>query len=885
MNEASFSNLQFLEQQYRKYLEDPQSVDLSWRYFFEGWDLASHTSFKTETPSSWKVERLIEAYRKYGHLKACINPLSSSPTPEVIELSLSYHGFKSEDLETHVPSLGFLSQPDIALKDLILALEKTYCGFIGIEYMDLGMSDLERWIQKTIEPDFTIPFSQEQKLFIFQELNQAAVFENFLHTKFAGQTWFSLEGGETFMPMLKFFLEAASEENIDEVVIGMAHRGRLNVLAHLCNKPYLSIFKEFSDYLPDPQLESGDVKYHQGFTGQISTQKGKTVKVTLAPNPSHLESVDPIVIGQARAKQDCFGKAKVIPILVHGDASIAGQGIIYETAQMSRLKGYETEGTLHIVINNQIGFTTLPKDGRSTRYCTDIALAFKSPVFHVNADKPEECVYAMMLALKIRQAFKCDVFIDLNCYRKYGHNEGDEPAFTQPIEYQLIKSKESIPSLYQKELIQQSILDVKTAQNLETKMRQTLEEAFAQATNSSQTNTSISYEKRSIQTPIFKSIDRLSLQQLGKEFCSIPNGFNLHPKIQKLLETRLQMLEGPSTEKKIDWGMAEHLAFSILLKEGTSIRFSGQDSCRGTFSHRHAVWIDQKIQGQEYCPLAHLKDKQATFTIFNSPLSEFSVLGFEFGYSLLAPKTLVIWEAQFGDFINEAQVIIDQYICSCRQKWGIASSLTLLLPHGYEGKGPEHSSARMERFLQLSANSNWRLVNCTTPSQFFHILYQQGKLSDLRPLVVFTPKGLLRHPQAVSSLDELTQQGFQPIIDDDKASPKKILLCSGKVYYDLLAERKSFNAAIIRIEQLYPFPEERFFKIVEKYKGVTQWCWVQEESQNSGAWSYIFPLIQKLIHHPLIYVGRSASASTAVGSYALHKKEYTEIIQQAYKED
>ena len=874
MDEISFSNLAYLEEQYQKYRANPEGIEPSWRHFFEGWELARSLA-PAAVSLDLKIYRLIEAYRVYGHLKAQVNPLSNH-CPDVKELSLVNLGFKESDLNHPFPTCGFLSKPEALLKEIIEALEKTYCGYIGFEYMGLRMPELETWLQKMIEPNCLIPFSKEEKLSIFNDLNKAELFETFLHTKYVGQKRFSLEGGETFIPMVAFILEEASEEGVTDVFIGMAHRGRLNVLANILNKSYESIFHEFEDTYDPSLIEgTGDVKYHKGFSGTLPTKKGKQIGVTLSANPSHLESVDPVVEGQTRAKQEIQGHDSALPILVHGDASVAGQGVVYETLQLCKLRGYETGGTVHIVINNQIGFTTLPKDSRSTRYCTDIALSFSAPVFHVNAERPDECVYAALLALKIRQKFKCDVFIDLNCYRKYGHNESDEPAFTQPLEYQLIREKQTIRAIYRAQLIQESVLETALADRIDKEFRDHLQSALEKVSSMAPSGSSVREDPFETY-PTAVSAD--TLIELAEDFCRVPGDFNLNPKIRRLLEDRLAMMKN-----KIDWGMAEHLAYASLLVDGVHVRISGQDSRRGTFSHRHAMWVDQKREEIRYFPLSHLQKKKALFDVFNSSLSEFAVLGFEFGYSLFYPRALVIWEAQFGDFANGAQIIIDQYIASSEQKWGHRSALTLLLPHGFEGQGPEHSSARMERFLQLSADNNWQIVDCTTPAQLFHLFRRQVLRKSAMPLIVFTPKGLLRHPACVSRLSDFSEGSFQEIIDDSVDNPQTILLCTGRIYYDLLAERKRDDVAIIRIEQLYPFHREKFQNLVQKYKKAQIWRWVQEEHSNAGAWNYIKPLLEEGIGRPVEYAGRGPSASTAAGSYALHKKQHAKLIEDAFK--
>lgn len=878
--ELSFSNLAYLDEQYKKFLANPASLEPSWKYFFEGWEVGASLSGES-SPEEVKLDRLIQAYRTYGHLKAHFNCLSTCPPPHVPELAYSTYGFTEADLKRLFKTEGFLKKPEATLSEMIEALEQTYCRSIGVEYTVIQNPELEKWLQKEIEPGFPLPLTKEQKLQIFHDLNKAELFETFLHTKFVGQKRFSLEGGETLIPMLTMMVESAGGEGVHELIVGMAHRGRLSVLANLLNQSYDSIFHEFEDdYTPGVSEGSGDVKYHKGFSGSFTTKKGEKVNVVLSANPSHLEAVNPVVEGEARARQEILGRKEVMPILIHGDSSVAGQGIVYETMQLSKLVGYETGGTIHIVVNNQIGFTTLPKDSRSTRYCTDIALAFGAPVFHVNAEEPESAVYAVYLALKIRQKFHIDVFIDLNCYRKYGHNESDEPFFTQPLQYEEIRKKKTIRTLYLEKLIQTGVIDSSFGASAETKFRDELQKALDQI----HSQPPVPHEplKKEKETPPVTAVPVSQLQELTKEFCAIPDGFHIHPKVQRLQEERLAMVKDPAVPT-INWGMSEHLAYASLLADGVHIRISGQDSRRGTFSHRHAVWVDQQTEAR-YFPLSHLKTNKALFDVYNSPLSEFAVLGFDFGYSLFYPGSLVIWEAQYGDFSNGAQVMIDQFIASSAQKWGNTSNLVLLQPHGFEGDGPEHSSARLERYLQLSGDDNWTVANCTTPAQFFHLLRRQAMQKQAKPLVVMTPKGLLRSPECVSSLSDFANGGFQEVIPDPASqNPRRVIFCSGRVYYDLLEARKNPDVALIRIEQLYPLDRDKIKRIITSYPRAEQWCWVQEEHRNMGAWSYIFPELNQLTPKSLRYIGRGISSSTAAGSHALHKTQKAKVIQEALK--
>jgi 2-oxoglutarate dehydrogenase E1 component len=897
---ANLANLGALEELYQNYLKDPKSVEASWRHFFEGMDFASSTLPKLPQEraesSDLRIYLLIDAYRKFGHRMASFNPIATTLPVEPPELNLQGLGFKQEELQASFPTCGFLKEPLAPLSEIVAALQKTYCGKIGIEYMGLSAPDLEKWIQERIEPFFPLQMESENKLSILHQLNKAEIFESFLHTKYVGQKRFSLEGGETMIPMLAAMLDRGAEIGVKEVVLGMAHRGRLNVLANILNKSYAHIFHEFEDhYTPDLLEGSGDVKYHKGFVGSLTTRSGTDVKVTLVANPSHLEAVDPVVEGIARATQelkaDKTQRQEVVPILIHGDAAIAGQGIVYETLQLSRLNGYCTGGTLHLVINNQIGFTTLPKDSRSTLYCTQIARAFSAPVFHVNAEDPEGCVRAALLAIEIRHKFQCDVFIDLICYRKYGHNESDEPTFTQPLEYSLIKAKPSIRTLFRDQLIRDKVLDETMAAQLENGFKANLQEALESIPSLKQSASKSRETSQStprMANPIVTTLSTETLVFLGQRLCAIPQELKCHPKIQRLLNDRLQMVSQDPKVASIDWGMGENLAYASLVHEGIHVRLSGQDVRRGTFSHRHAIWVDQ-VKDQKYFPLSHISPSQAPFDVFNSPLSEYAVLGFDFGYSVSYPKSLVIWEAQFGDFANGAQVIIDQFIASSEQKWNLCCNLTLLLPHGNEGQGPEHSSARIERFLQLAGHNNTRIANCTTPAQLFHLLRAQALNPEKKPLILFTPKALLRHPECVSSLNEFSQGHFQEVIDDlsPPSHPKRLLLCSGKIIYDLRNERKKrgdTETLILQVEQLYPFPKEQLQAVLTKYNSIATIRWVQEEHQNMGPWEYIHPHLEALFGKtPVDYVGRERSAAPAAGSHALHTKQQITLMNSAFE--
>ncbi len=880
-------NATFLEGIYQKYLEDPLLVDPSFRGFFAGMALAKQSLGKEGGDS--RVIHLIESYRKHGHKRALLDPLQEA-LGKIQELDLATLGFSQEDLSLEVPTFGLLQEKSVSLDTLIKTLEEKYCQGIGFEIEGLS-EEIREWIRSQIEKR-KIKLSLEDRLQIFEDIMQTELFETFLHIKYPGQTRFSLEGGETLIPLLRSILEFGAKIGFEEVILGMAHRGRLSVLTGVLEKSYQEIFEEFEDVA---FLESsGDVKYHKGAHTTLQLSSGNNINIALASNPSHLESINPVVEGQVRAKQEMRdspkAKEKVVALLIHGDASLAGQGVIYETLQMSKLQGYETGGTLHVVINNHIGYTTVETEGRSTLYCTDIAKAFGCPVFHVNAERPIECVEAAFLAVQIRQIFHVDVFIDLNCYRKYGHNEGDEPSFTQPLEYQKIRKKSSIRKILEKQLILEKVLSQEEVLEKEELFTAKLQDSLSKVMSRGKSWQGESCKKRSSLEAGVPLMSLKKLQEIAEKICYKPEAFKIHPKVQKMVQGRLNMAQ-KEEEPLIDWGMAEHLAFGSLLEEQMDVRLSGQDVGRGTFSHRHGVWVDQE-SGERYIPLQHIKEGQGVFSIYDSPLSEFAVMGFDMGYSLSHPKCLVLWEAQYGDFYNGAQVVVDQYLATSEHKWARYSNMTLLLPHGYEGRGPEHSSARIERFLQLCAEDNLIITNCTTPAQFFHLLRRQSYLEIKRPLIVFTPKVLLRHGSCVSSLKDLSQGSFNLCLDDPivNKKAKKLLICSGKVFYDLVEERKLRKAediAIVRIEQLYPFPEKELLSILETYTEVSQWVWVQEEPINMGPWRYVQALWQeRYTQYPsLHYVGRKESASPATGSYVIHKKQYEEFIQEVFIEE
>ncbi len=893
---SQIANIALLEELYQRYMADPTSVDLSWQRFFEGMEFSGALAKSPALPGddTLRMRGLFDQFRKFGHLEVAINPIAVEAPTSVPQLSLNGLGFSEAELTRSFPSNDLTGGPFATLQEIVSALRNVYCSRIGFEYMHIEDPSIVEWFQKKLEPVLQIDLSSEKKQFLLEHLNKAELFEVFLHTKYVGQKRFSIEGGETLLPILVELIEVGAEASMNSFVIGMAHRGRLNVLANILQKPYSVIFQEFEDSMPKLLFEgSGDVKYHKGFSATVPTKSGGSMHLHLCANSSCLESVDPVVLGRARGAQvvtEDITRQKTGAILIHGDAALAGQGVIYEILQFMKLPGYGTGGTIHIAVNNQIGFTTLPQDGRSTRYCTDIALTFGCPVFHINAEDPESCVFAAKLALEFRQKFGRDVFLDLNCYRKYGHNEGDEPAFTQPEPYKIIRAKKTIRELYFNQLLAEGSIEQTIAQNLDATFKQTLETAILRGKGDEPhppaSRYGVHWQEPAPQETLFEAFDSGAkepiLRQAIEGYCRIPATFRLHPKLQKWVQDRKDSLTG-----KIDWGTAECLAFGSLLLQNIPIRLSGQDSERGTFSQRHAVWIDQE-NSTRYMPYDAIKAGQ--FTVYNSPLSEYAVLGFEYGYTGANPKALVLWEAQYGDFSIGAQIVIDHYLSSAEQKWASYSSLVLLLPHGYEGQGPEHSSGRIERFLQLCASNNLQIVNATTPAQYFHVLRRQALRAIKKPLVIFTPKSLLRLPACTSVLSEFLTGSFEEVLGDPMPPQKieRVLICSGKVYYDLVAQRearKRDGIAIFRIEQLYPIHEKKLSKLISSVAGCKDFRWVQEEPQNMGAWEFIHPHIQALLPKgaSLRYVGRERSAVTATGSMRQHKQEVDHFMNEAFQ--
>tara|TARA_A100001015_G_scaffold237109_1_gene269621 strand:+ start:571 stop:3297 length:2727 start_codon:yes stop_codon:yes gene_type:complete len=899
LDQFSFLNsidIDYIDELHQRYLVDKRLVEPSWRTFFDGYEFAKFSYEDIdEIPSNvlkeFKVINLINAYRTRGHLFTKTNPVRDRrkyhPT-----LEIKNFGLEEVDLLTVFQASEQVGLEPCSLNEIIIHLEQTYCQSIGIEYQYIRHPERVEWIRKNIELKNRPQFSVAQKKHILHKLNQATVFEQFLQKKFVGQKRFSIEGAESLIPALDVLIENGSNLGLKEFVVGMAHRGRLNVLANIFNKTYDKIFSEFEGKEYDDEvLFDGDVKYHLGITSEVKTDNGNDVKITLSPNPSHLEAVDPVVEGITRSKLDHELKGdekKILPILIHGDAAVAGQGIVYEVIQMAQLDGYRTGGTLHIIINNQVGFTTNYLDARSSTYCTDVAKTTLCPVFHVNGDDIEAVVQTLDIALRYRQQYSRDVFVDLLCYRKYGHNEGDEPKFTQPKLYKLIANHPNPREIYLKRLIDEKVVSEQEGIRMEKEFDDMLQERLndakqiekAKITNFLEDVWS-DYRKsnsKDFQTSPDTSVNKETLIKLAKKLNHLPDGKKYFRKIVKLFDDRLKMIESD----KLDWAMGELLAYATLLNEGYSVRISGQDVERGTFSHRHAV-VKTEDDEEEVIPLNLLNEKQAEFQIYNSLLSEYAVLGFDYGYAFNTPKGLTIWEAQFGDFFNGAQIIIDQFLSAAEDKWGTPNGLVMLLPHGYEGMGSEHSSARIERFLQLCAEDNFQIANCTNPANYFHLLRRQMVRSFRKPLIVFTPKKLLRYPRAVSSISEMSDGNFQEIIDDSNAIPSKInkvVLCSGKFYYDLIEEYEQNileDIAFVRLEQLYPFPEHQLKSIVKKYGKNSQYIWAQEEPENMGPWSYI---LRKWKLSDIICFSRNESGSPASGSPKVHEIRHQEIIKK-----
>ncbi len=907
----------YIESLYQDYQRDKHSIDTDWRKFFEGFDYAvvsangngtTNTTAKavnqaastSSTLEELKVYNLIQAYRSKAHLESDTNPIRQR-RDRGAHLELEDFGLAEADLKkTYGVSSEIGLAANLSLEAIISHLRKAYCGSIGVEFMHHTDPKVVQWFKDRFEDKVNgYGFDSPTKKHILRKLNQTVVFEQFLHTKYVGQKRFSLEGGESTIPAIDAMIQEAAATGAEEVIIGMAHRGRLNVLVNIMGKTYEQIFTEFEGNFLAQTMGDGDVKYHLGYSSQIDTNSGKRVYLKLVPNPSHLEAVNPVVSGFLRAKADAvydFDYDKLLPILIHGDAAIAGQGVVYEVVQMSELEGYYTGGTIHFVINNQIGFTTDFDDARSANYCTDIAKIIHAPVIHVNGDDVEAVVYAAKIATEYRQAFNKDIFVDMVCYRKHGHNEGDDPKFTQPDMYQKIAKHENPRDIYTKKLAEANEVDAALAKKLDKEFRKLLQERLDMVRN--EKNLPYKYQepelawkalRRTIDPEDFHyspstNISQETFQTIFEGITGVPEGFEILRKVKKLLNSRKEMV---GEKGLLDWATAELMAYGSILLEGHNVRMSGQDVKRGTFSHRHA--IVRNPEGVQHNLLSDLveQDKQGRFLIYNSFLSEFAVLGFEFGYSMASPSSLTIWEAQFGDFANGAQSMIDQFIVSSESKWGRMSGLVMLLPHGYAGQGPEHSSARLERFLQSCAEFNISVANITEPANFFHALRRQQHRPFRKPLVVMSPKSLLRHARCISPIEEITKEGagFKEVLDDknikDPSKVRKLVLCSGKVYYDLLNRQEEENiqdVALVRLEQLYPFPKKQLEGIFKKYNNATV-TWVQEEPKNMGAWMFV---LYQMPESGIKVVSRKASASPATGFKGVHDIEQLSIVERAF---
>ncbi len=923
-------NAPFVEELYENYLANPQSVPDQWRDYFDRLQVLPGAQDRDvahapvveafaqrarqgtlgasgPAPSAASVNRkqvyvqvLIGAYRMMGGRWADLDPLKRMPRPAIPELEPAFYDLTEADMET-VFDTGTLVGPERArLRDIVQILRETYCGTIAAEYMYVSDPAQKRWIQQRLESVRGQPkFSPEVRRRVLERLTAAETLERYLHTRYVGQKRFSLEGGETLISIMDEVVQRAGAHGVEELVIGMAHRGRLNVLVNTLGKSPKELFSEFEGKHAD-DLSSGDVKYHNGFSSDVSTPSGP-IHLTLAFNPSHLEIVNPVVEGSVRARQhrrhDDAGD-KVVSLLIHGDAAFAGQGVIMETLNLAQTRGYGTGGTVHVVVNNQIGFTTSdPRDARSTVYCTDVAKMIEAPIFHVNGDDPEAALFLTQLAMDFRKEFKKDVVIDLVCFRRLGHNEQDEPFVTQPLMYKKITQHPGTRKLYADKLVAQGVVSADTPDRLIKDYRQALDEGrhtSSPVLSNFQRQYAIdwsAYNAAKWTDHADTAVAQTDLQRLGEQLTTPPAGFKLHPTVERVVQGRRDMMQG---KRMLDWGMAETLSYASLLVNGYGVRLSGQDSGRGTFAHRHAVWHDQNRERWDagsFVPLQHLADKQAEFQVIDSVLSEEAVLGFEYGYACAEPSELVIWEAQFGDFANGAQVVIDQFIASGEAKWGRLCGLVMLLPHGFEGQGPEHSSARLERYLQLTAEHNIQVCVPSTPAQIFHLLRRQMLRNFRKPLIVMTPKSLLRKPEAVSSLKELSKGGFQTVIGEVDAletdAVTRIVACSGKVYYDLLAarrERRIDTTAIIRVEQLYPFPHKQFATEMKRYPNAKEVVWCQEEPQNQGAWyqsQHYFAENMRADQH-LLYAGRASASAPAVGYAAKHNEQQKKLVEQAF---
>ncbi len=924
----SGDNAAYVDALYQSWQEDPQSVSADWARLFEGAS-AGEAPVATPRPRAARsvfnpagqgapatqaqvlaaarrqtgVAQLINAYRVRGHREAHIDPLGFAIPEAHPELTLEFYQLQPSDLDATVAGRPLYGVPEFTtLRNIITRCRKAYCSGFGVEFMNIGDIHRKNWLQQRLETLQDSPvLTKEQGIQALRMLSDAENFERLLHNRFPGTKRFSVEGAETLVPLLDFLLCAAGRSGVDEVVLGMAHRGRLNVLANIFNKPVRQIVEEFEGGIQGPLAEtSGDVKYHLGYSHLYRTSLGHEVTISLAFNPSHLEAVDPVVEGRVRARQDRRGDGAedhVMPILIHGDAAFAGQGIVAETLNLSKLKGYRTGGTIHIIVNNQIGFTTSPKDARSTDYCTDVARMLQVPIFHVNGEDVEAVAAVARLAMEWRQTFHEDVVIDMYCYRKHGHNEGDEPSFTQPLIYEAIRRKPSPRAVYASKLVETfghvsqdeaDRIDADSLARLEDCLREDLPDPKV---NSSARLSVIGlwapYVTGSVHDEVDTRFDHGKLVSLLTAANTLPDGFVAHRKVQRLLVQRMAIVNG---EEPVDWAVGEQAAYATLVSEGIRVRLSGQDSGRGTFSHRHAALTHIRT-GEDYFPLDHLEEGQARFEVFNSILSEASVLGFEYGYGLEYPDAIVLWEAQFGDFANGAQIIVDNFIASGEQKWQRCSGVVMLLPHGYEGQGPEHSSARLERYLQSCAEDNIIVASCTTPANFYHLLRRQGRMAVRKPLVVMSPKSLLRHPECTSTLAELSGGRFQRVIPETDAlateKVRRVVFCAGKVYYELRAARRAreiADIAIVRVEQLYPFPADLIRETLSQYPADAEVMWCQEEPRNMGAWPMVDEWLYAAMGRMPRYAGRPVASAPATGFPAKHKAQQQKLIDDALGE-
>ncbi|SKC23418.1 2-oxoglutarate dehydrogenase E1 component [Alkalitalea saponilacus] len=900
MDDFSFignSDIQSIEALYEQYKQNPDSVDESFAKFFKGFDFAlKHFQAVPGKIISkeFNVINLIHGYRQRGHFFTKTNPVRARrkyfPT-----LDIESFGLEEEDLDTVFEAGNQIGIGAAPLREIIKHLQETYCQSVGVEYLYVRHPEMVNWLRERMESVRNLPeYSLEKKKSIFKHLNHAVGFEAFVHKKFVGQKRFSLEGSEGLIPGLKALIKKGASMGVKEFMVGMAHRGRLNVLTNILGKPYRKVFKEFVADEYDDNVSLGDVKYHLGYDNYMDLDNGEKVRLCLLPNPSHLEAVTPVTVGLARARIDhAYNQDfdKVVPVVIHGDAAIAGQGVVYEVVQMSKLPGYRTGGTIHVVVNNQVGFTTNYLEARSSTYCTDVGKVINSPVFHVNGDDAEAVAYVFELAMEFRHRFNVDIFIDILSYRKYGHNEGDEPRFTQPTLYKAIANHHNPRDIYAKHLEVTGVLGRQEMKQMVIDFENHLEQEFDASTEIKKMSiarfmpdlwNNFRYPKREDFNGEMKTGVPISkMKELCDKLNHLPEDKPFFNKVHKILADRKKMMQA----NKMDWAMAEMMGYATLVAEGHPVRLSGQDSERGTFAHRHAGFTVEDMN-ERYIPLKHLDENPLSFNVYNSSLSEYGVLGFEYGYALGVPKGLTIWEAQFGDFTNTAQVVVDQYISSAEEKWGLMNGLVLYLPHAYEGQGPEHSSARMERFLSLSARNNMQVMNFTTPANLFHALRRHIKRDFRVPMVVFTPKSLLRHPKCVSSLEDMQDGRFQEVIDDSNVDEKnvtRLVLCTGKIYYDLLARKEELNAtnvALIRIEQLHPFPKEAVEALFAKYSNVVLTLWVQEEPENMGAWNYIRSMLPG---KNIVPVARIASASPATGLAGLHLVGQNEIIGKVFK--